>query len=237
MQVVEKPSTRGNVTTEQRPQATETDRAEQVVAWTKANQRRLTIVGGALLVIAGGIWFGVSAKTRKENFARRELDAARIAAESGNLPLAANDLSRVASTYGGTRAGQEAVVLLSQVRLLQAQPEVAVNELRAFIADRPQPQYRGPAYAALGTALEDLGRFGEAGQAYEDGARATEYPLVAARFLLDAGRAYMMAADSASALRIYQQILRDHGDSGAASEARLRMAELGQYQDPTTPQG
>jgi outer membrane protein assembly factor BamD (BamD/ComL family) len=237
MQVVEKPSTRGNVTTEQRPQTAETDRAEQWLAWAKANQRRLTIVAGVLVVIAGAIWFGVSAKTRRETFARRELDGARMAAESGNLPLAANDLSRIASTYGGTRAGQEAVVLLAQVRLLQDQPEMAVNEISEFIADGPQPQYRGPAYAALGAALEDLGRFAEAGQAYEEGARASEYALVAARFLLDAGRAYMTAADTAAALRIYQQILRDHGETGAASEARLRMAELGQYQNAATPRG
>jgi tetratricopeptide (TPR) repeat protein len=237
MQVVEKPSTRGTVTTEQRPQTAEADRAEQWLAWAKANQRRLSIVAGVLVVIAGAVWFGVSAKTRRENFARRELDAARMTAESGNLPLAANDLSRITSTYGGTRAGQEAVVLLAQVRLLQDQPEIAVNELREFIADGPQPHYRGPAFGALGAALEDLGRFVEAGQAYEEGARVSEYSLVAARFLLDAGRAYMMAADTAAALRIYQEILKDHAGTGAASEARLRMAELGQYQDAATPQG
>jgi tetratricopeptide (TPR) repeat protein len=237
MPVVEKPSTKGNVTTEPRPQTAETDRAEQWLAWAKANQRRLSIVAGVLVVIAGAVWFGVSAKTRKENFARRELDAARVAAESGNLPLAANDLSRIASTYGGTRAGQEAVVLLAQVRLLQDQPEIAVNELREFIAEGPQPHYRGPAYAALGAALEDLGRFAEAGQAYEEGARASEYALVAARFLLDAGRAYMMAVDTAAALRIYQQVLKDHSETGAASEARLRMAELGQYEDEPPRQG
>jgi hypothetical protein len=47
----------------------------------------------------------------------------------------------------------------------------------------------------------------------------------------------MMAGDDASAVRIYRQILKDHGDTGAASEARLRMAEMGQYQDTATPQG
>jgi tetratricopeptide (TPR) repeat protein len=228
MQVVEKPS-RGTVTTEQRPQTGETDRFEQGLAWLKSNQRRLTFVAAAVAVLAAAIWFAVSAKARKETFARREVDAARVAAESGNLPLAANDLTRIVSAYGGTRAGQEAVVLLAQVRLLQGQPETAANELREFIAGGPKPEYRAPAYGALGTALEALGQFAEAGQAYEEGARASEYSLVTARLLLEAGRAYMVAPDSAAALRVYDQILREHDQSGAAAEARLRMAELGRY--------
>jgi tetratricopeptide (TPR) repeat protein len=233
MQAIEKPSARGNVTTEQRPQGGEKDRAEQWVAWVRANQRRLVIAGGLLVVVGGGIWFGMSAKARRESFARRELDAARVSAEAGNLPLAGSDLSRIVTRYGGTAAGQEAMLLLAQVRLLQNQADLAVTELRDFIAGRPKGQYRAPSYAALGAALEQTGQFAEAGQAYEEGAGAAEYTLVAARFLLDAGRAYMAAGDTAAALRIFERILQDHGETGAAAEARLRMGELGRFDEPT----
>jgi hypothetical protein len=79
--------------------------------------------------------------------------------------------------------------------------------------------------------LENTGAFGEAGQAFEEGARASLYDLVKARMLLDAGRAYMVAADTASAGRVYQAILTDHGTTGAAAEARLRLAELRRYEE------
>jgi tetratricopeptide (TPR) repeat protein len=231
MQAVEKPGNKGNVTTGTPSQPADSHRAEQWLAWIKANERRLTVAGGVLVVLAGAVWFGISAKARRETFARRELDTARLSAESGNLPLAASDLARIVSTYGSTDAGQEASLLLAQVRLLEPKAELAVSELREFIAGGPQAQYRAPAYGILGTALEQVGQFGAAGQAYEDGAAASEYTLVAARLLLDAGRAYMVAADTAAAVRVYQRILDQYGTTGAGAEARLRLAELRHYEE------
>jgi predicted negative regulator of RcsB-dependent stress response len=231
MQVIEKP-TRGHVTTEQPARTEDRDRAEQWLAWIKANQRRLSVAGGAAVVVAGAVWFGVSAKARRENFARRELDAARISAEAGNLPLAATDLSRVVSSYGGTSAGQEAVLLRAQVRMLQGQADLAVTELRDFIARGPKDQYRAPAYAGLAAALEQTGDPAGAGKAYEDGAEFTQYDLLKARLLISAGRAYTAAGDTTSAVRAYEQVVANHGETPMAPEARLRLAELGRYETP-----
>lgn len=234
MQTIEKNRAKGNVTNEQQPSATQTEaeRVERWVAWVKANQRRLTIVSGALVVVAGGVWFAVSARQRRETFALRELSQARASAEAGNLPLAASDLSRVVSTYGGTRAGQEAVLLLAQVRLLQGQSELAVTELEQFLAAGPRQEFRAQAQGALGAALEQVGQFASAGRAYETGASVSEYKLLSSQFLMDAGRAFTLGADSASAIRVYQRILADHADTPAATEARVRLAELGRYDEP-----
>jgi TolA-binding protein len=116
--------------------------------------------------------------------------------------------------------------------MLQGQADLAATELRDFLAGGPRNQYRAPAYAGLGAALEQTGDPAGAGRAYEEGAGAAEYALVKARMLISAGRAYTAAADTAAALRAYELVLRDHGETVAAPEARLRLAELGHYANP-----
>jgi TolA-binding protein len=207
----------------------EVDRGERVIEWSKAHSRALAVVGVVIVVVAAGAWFVVAARERREAFARRELDQARTSAEAGNLPLAASDLSRIIDTYGGTNAADEANLLRGQVRLLQGQAALAVTELKQFVAKGPHQQYRAPAYALLGSALEEAGQFKAAGDAYEQGAQASQYGLVSARMLLDAGLAYVLAADTAAAVRVYQQVVKEHEDSPLAVEARLRLGELGRF--------
>jgi TolA-binding protein len=117
--------------------------------------------------------------------------------------------------------------------MLQGQADLAATELRDFIARGPRQQYRAPAYSGLGAALEQSGDPAGAGRAYQEGAEAAEYDLVKARMLLNAGRAYTSAADTAAALRAYEQVVRDYGETVAAPEARLRLGELGRFVEPT----
>ncbi|MDH3495443.1 MAG: tetratricopeptide repeat protein [Gemmatimonadota bacterium] len=207
----------------------DTERAEKFVGWFQKNRRPLTIAGFVALVVAGGTWFAVTAKARREAFAGRELADARAAAESGNLPLAASGLSRVIASYGGTAAGQEARLLLGQVRLLQGQAALAVADLQDFVAAGPSERYRAQAYGLLGAGLEQTGQFGSAGQAYEEAARASGYRLEQARQLLNAGRAFTAAADTAAAMRVLDRVVAEQAGSAAAAEAKIRLGELGKY--------
>ncbi len=211
------------------PAPADTERAEKFVGWFQKNQRPLTIAGLVVVVVAAGTWFAVTAKARREAFAGRELDNARGAAESGNLPLAASGLSRVIASYGGTSAGQEARLLLGQVRLLQGQAALAVADLRDFVASGPSERYRAQAYGLLGAGLEQTGQFGPAGEAYEQAAEASGYRLEQARLLLNAGRAFAAAADTAAATRVLDRVVTEQEGSAAAAEAKVRLGELGKY--------
>jgi predicted negative regulator of RcsB-dependent stress response len=198
----------------------------RISQWFKQNRRTATIIGVTTAVLAGGILFWWSARERREAFAERALASARNSAEAGNLPLAASDLARVVSTYGGTRAGDEATLLLSQVRLLQNQPALAVGDLRKFIASGPRQEFRGPANGLLGGALEDAGQPADAAKAYEAATAATPYKGIQAQYLVDAGRAYVSANDSTQAIRVYERVLKDFKDQPAAIEANVRLNEL-----------
>ncbi|MEX1999855.1 MAG: hypothetical protein WD934_09215 [Gemmatimonadales bacterium] len=201
------------------------ERIDRLVRWVQDNRRLVSMIGTATVVLAGGIWFTMSARERRELFAERGLIQARATAQAGNLPLATSDLQRLISRYGGTRSGQEAALTLAEYRLSQGQDDLAAAEMQSLVREA-RSQFRDQAYATLGIALEQSGQPGQAGQAYMDGAAATRFDVVAVQLLVAAGRAYAAAGDTAAAAGAYERILSDHGESGAVVEARLRLAEL-----------
>jgi tetratricopeptide (TPR) repeat protein len=84
----------------------------------------------------------------------------------------------------------------------------------------------------LGLALEQTGRFAEAGQAFEDGSEVAleEYRFLSAGLLLSAGRAYTAAGDTTAAIRALERLVTEFDETTAAQEARLRLAELGRFE-------
>jgi predicted negative regulator of RcsB-dependent stress response len=200
---------------------------QRAAEWFQNNRRTAIGVGVALAVVIGGGLFWWTARERRELFAERALTAARSSADAGNLPLASSDLARMVSTYSGTRAAQEATLLLAQVRLLQNQPALAVGDLRKFISSGPRPEFRGPANGLLAAALEEAAQPGDAAKAYETAAAETPYKGVKGQYLLDAARSYVAAGDTAQAARIYERVATEFKDlGGSAMEAQVRLAEL-----------
>jgi predicted negative regulator of RcsB-dependent stress response len=202
------------------------DPGKQLVEWVVKNQR--FVIGLAAAVAAAVLigWFVLEYQQRKEVAATGALDEARVAVQSGNLPLAASDLSRIVGTYGGTVAADEAAILLAQVRLEQAQPTVAAEELRAALAGGMRPQFEAAAYGLLGTSLEEIGNHREAAAAFQSASEASWYDYVAAQYLNDAARAFVAAQDTTSAMAVLERLLSDYEEAPAAMEARVRLAEL-----------
>ena len=190
------------------------------------HRRQLTIGAVTLFLIGGGVWFTQAAQVRKENFAARELSEARTAADAGNFQLAASDLNRIIGTYGRTPAAQEAIILLANVRLQQGQPALAVAELQDFLNGGPQREFRAPASGLLGSALEEVGDFRGAADAYQQAADAIPYEMIRSQYLLDLGRAASTGGDTARAAAAYERIIEDDADPQAITEAKFRLAEL-----------
>jgi predicted negative regulator of RcsB-dependent stress response len=202
------------------------DPFERVLDWVEHHRRLVMAAAAVIVVVAGAIWFVLAYQRRKAAAADAALEQARIATQSGNLPLAASDLSRLIASYGGTQAADEAVIILGQVRLDQNQAPQAVQELRTALDRGLSDQFRAPAYALLGAALEGVGNMREAARAYEQAADAAWYPALSAEYLTDAGRTYASAGDLTNAIAAYQRVVDKHPDAPSALEARVRLAEL-----------
>src|SRR5437899_5714812 len=126
--------------------------------WAKTNGKSAGMTAAVVAVLGLSVWLYTSSQARKEAFASQALLQARGEAESGNLPLAASDLTRLVERFGGTRAADEAVILLNQTRLLQGQRDVAINALRQFVGSSHPDYVKASAYVLLGGALEDAGK-------------------------------------------------------------------------------
>lgn len=202
------------------------DPAERLLVWLRKNQRTVVTVASIVVIAAAAGWFVLEYQGRKEAAAVTALDQARFATRTGNLALAATDLGRLMDNYRGTAAASEAVIILGQVRLLQGEPTLAAEELRAALADGVDPQFEAGAYGLLGTALENVGNSTEAARQYERASTAAWYDFQKASYLNDAGRAYVEGGDTSAALAAYQRVVDQFGEEPAALEAQVRIGEI-----------
>ena len=199
--------------------------SERFVEWVKAHKQIAGWIGAALVVALVLFVWTLSSNRRSEEIASRELQGARFAFENQNLPLAASELARIVENYSGTNAAQEGRLLLAQVRLLQGQPQQAIEVLRDF-APGAGKAFRAQAWGLLAAAHENLGRFREAAEAYQKGAEEARMDFLKAQMLSDAGRAWTSAGDTTKAIAVYRRIVNDFPNEVAVTEAKVRLGEL-----------
>lgn len=203
------------------------DDAHPFVEWVKAKQRPLSYALGAVLLVGLVAWYMVESGRRKEIQANEAMDRARAAIDAGSYPEASTELQRITQVYGGTDAAFDAVLSLNQVRMLSGQSQLAVDELKAFIDRGPPVKYRALAQSHLGMALENLGQFKEAAEAYHAAADPSQPEYIQGDALLSAARCERLAGDSAKAAETLEGIVKSLPAASAASvEAKVRLAEL-----------
>lgn len=195
--------------------------------WVRGSLKRVGIGAGVVVVVAGSVIGYTASMRNKEAQASQALSQAWATVEAGNMPLAANDLSRLVERYSGTKAADEGAILLNEIRLLNGETDVAARGLQDFVRKGRRHYHEASAYALLGAALENQGKLREAAAAYRRAADAAELGFLKAQYLLDAGRTFAAATDTAAARLAFGEILSKFGDLNQAAEARVRMAEIG----------
>ncbi|MGE0354744.1 MAG: tetratricopeptide repeat protein [Gemmatimonadales bacterium] len=198
------------------------------LAWGKRNARLLSIIGGVIAIVVLGFWFVTTAQKRKELFANRSLGQARAIAETGNIAQASSEFQKIVDQYPGTGAAREAEISINQLRLITGQSELAIVRLRSFLQSNPGGRFVPEANALLGAALENSNKPDEAGAAYQAAAAASSLDYLKAQYLLEAGRAYATAGDTAKANAAYRQVIDGLSRTTAVTEAEVRLSEITQ---------
>lgn len=222
---------KGDMATEKKqkaPQPVEvpSSREERIAAWLKANQKLVGMATGGILVVVLATWFLSASAARKEAFAQAQLEQAWSLQDAGNLPQAAAELQRVASSYGGTEAALEARLSLNQTRLMMGQAQLAIEDLEAFVSSGPPGRFLTRGLMLLGAAQENQGEFAQAAASYSRAAQAAEMEFAKADALLSAGRSYAAAGDQGQAEGVLRRIVEEFPETPAAPVAELRLAEL-----------
>lgn len=196
--------------------------------WVAKRQKPLLYAAGAILAVALVAWYVTESGRRKRDQAYAALDNARAAIEAGSYPEASTELQRITQVFQGTNAAHEAVLALNQVRMLSGQAQLAVDELRTYIASNPPGTFQAQAQAHLGMALENTGNFKDAAAAYLAAAAPSEPEYRQIDALLAAARCQRLAGDHKAAAETLEGIIRRFGDEETAGvvEAKVRLAEL-----------
>ena len=201
-------------------------REERLAAWVTANARLLGIGAGIVVLVVIIAWFMTASGRRKENFARQSLENAWGLADAGNVPQASAELQRIATTYAGTTAAWEARLSLNQTRLVAAQYQLAADDLRRFLSDDPPDRFVASANLLLASALESLGKPGEAAEAFMAAANAAQLEHQKAEAYLGAGRTYRAAGQNDKAIEAYRTIVERYKETAAFPIAEVRLGEL-----------
>ncbi|MGH7567442.1 MAG: tetratricopeptide repeat protein [Gemmatimonadales bacterium] len=196
-----------------------------LVAWVQGHRQVATYASGALLLgvllFAWNTWSSRQTEVR----AGAALSAARSAFESRNYPLAASELARLVENYAGTNAAEEGTLLLANVRIQQGQVAQAI-ELLQRLAPSASRSYQAQAYGLLAAALETQGQLRPAAEAYEEGSKRAVWDWMKAQLLAEAGRVWGQAGDTTRAVASYARVVKDFGERGPATEAKVRLGEL-----------
>ncbi len=200
--------------------------APAAVKWIQRNQKPLLYAVIALVLVAGGTYLTLVTQQRKEFAAQQALSNSRAAFDAYDLPSAAAGYQDVIDRFGGTAAAEAAEVELNSIRVINGQTELAVVALRDFLDRGPSSTHAAPAAGLLASALENLNRYDEAGEAFLKAADLARDDYLTTRYLLDAGRALSAAGDTEGAKGAYLRIIEDYPESPSITEAKLRYSEL-----------
>jgi predicted negative regulator of RcsB-dependent stress response len=138
----------------------------------------------------------------------------------GKLP----GLTRVASEYGSTKAGNLANFYAGVALLKQGKFSEAYASLDKFSSDDYLVQAR--AYSLMGDAQLEQGKAKEAADLYAKAADHNANEYFTPTYLLKEGIAREAANDNAGAIKAYDRIVNDYATAQEAAEARQAKARL-----------
>lgn len=188
------------------------------------------IVIAVLLVAVSallGYWYSSSRQTWLEN-AARAIAPARTAMQQERYAEAIPVFERVRKEYGGSPAAAEAALGLADAYFRTGKPDEAKTLYQAYL-----DEYEGDDEILTISARAGIAACEEQKKNYEEAARqyrqlAERYPdsFLAPRFLIDAGRCYQAADQTAQAKDMYDRVVTAYADSRFVQDAKTALAAL-----------
>ena len=200
------------------------DPLENAADWFNMNRKPiltvLAVIAAVAVIIVGYRWWDES----KREDASAALYQAQTPLAQGNFKDAEPALERVVNKYGGTAAGQQAALVLAQVRYENGKHAEGIKGLEDALGsanDDFKPAFEqmiAMGYEAQGKREEAAAHYGKAAELAKFDAEKAQYQASQARHLMAAGK-------SAEAKAIWEQ-LSQREDLPVYQEARVRLGEI-----------
>ena len=175
-------------------------------AWARENSRKIITGGIILALIIIGLIVFMTNRRQKEQQSVVELTQVRAVAMSGNAELAINDLRQFLDRFGGTRAADEARLLLAGAYLQAGQQQNAIGAVSG-LADDVDTDIGVNAALLTAAAHEAAGNSTEAERVLARVAEDARFLFQRQDALDNIGRLRMQRGDVAGAVQTYERLL------------------------------
>lgn len=186
----------------------------RIITFAQENRNSVLVGAAAILAIAAGTAWFIASQRSLEETAQARLTQVQQSVASGNTQLAVQDLQSFLGTFGSTAAADQARLMLAGILIQEDRAQEAVDALQD-LPERINSPFGIAAARLHASALETLGRYQDAAQAYQQIARNARFPYQRRQALADAARVNLQHVDPAAAADLYQQVLDTFGDQEA----------------------
>lgn len=198
----------------------------EIIAWAKANATILVAAAAILVVGSAATVYYIGHKRTVSEQAEHELTTVRQTAMSGNRALTIRDLESFLQRYEGTRAADDARLLLAAAYLEEGESEKARTTV-AKLASKIKTPLGTQAAFLMAAAYEAEQQPERAEDLYLQIADQAQYEYQKRDALDFAARIRSDRGDASGAAALYQRLV-DMTDAGSPENAffELRLAEM-----------
>lgn len=203
------------------------------------NVRTLGIIGIALLVLVGVVFFFMYNRGQSNEQALAELGRIRPYYDRGEYAIAiggdssktygteaVHGLRRIVDEYKSTPAGRMAALFLGNSYLGIGQPQNAAEPFE-IAAGADDGLVTSAAHAGLASVAEASNKFEQAAQEFAKAAQEDRLELNTPQYLINAARNYERAGKNQEAIEHYKTVATRYAQSQANAQARLALARHG----------
>jgi predicted negative regulator of RcsB-dependent stress response len=197
------------------------DPIENAADWFTANRKLVTLVLGGAAAVAASIFLYRTMDASK----REKASTALYQAQAQGTPAAAEtQLERVVKSYGGTTSGQQAALVLAQLRYDAGKFDEGIKGLEREMGSAGT-EFKASFESMIAMGYEAQGKHPEAAEHFGKAAAATRFDAERAQLEANQARHLMAAGKMAEAKAIWQKFV-DRDDAQLAQEGRVRLGEI-----------
>jgi tetratricopeptide (TPR) repeat protein len=199
----------------------------ETLDFVKDHTRTIVAVIAGLLILIVVVLFVRNASNAAEERAAGLLAEARGDLARGAFEPAAARLQQIVTDMGGTKSGEQALLVYGHVRYGQGRYQEAAGAYQQALESFDEDPILGVvARRGLAATLENMTRYEEAALHFQTLANTAPSDDIRTELRLDLARNYVRSGRLAEAKAIYEEIAKDFRNPPASSAARQRLAEI-----------
>jgi tetratricopeptide (TPR) repeat protein len=199
------------------------DPLEKFGEWFQLNSRPIGMAVGGVAVAALAIFGYRSYSTGQNEKASTALYAAQAPMGQGKFDEAAKALDKVAKSYSGTAAGQQAALLLAQSLFEQKKYAEGIAALEKLVGGAGA-DFKASMESMIAVGYELQGKLADAASHYGKAAAVAKFANDKSSYKASEARSLMAAGKNTEARKIWEELAKSDGPS--SQEANVRLGEL-----------